>query len=410
MEKFKYLIVGGGVAGTTAAETIRKNDPDGTVAIVSEEPYPFYSRIMLSKPGFFLGKIPFDKIWLKNESWYEENKIALMKGKKAVNLDPENKILKLDDGTEIKYEKLLIAIGGCARKWNVPGADKDGVCYLRTLDDAKNIIEKIKTAKKAVMIGGGFISFELSHLFRETGLDVNLIIRKSYYWESLLDEDSGKMIEKALKDGGVKIFYNSEVKEVIGDQSVKGVLLKDDTKLDCDMIVCGIGVVCPYQVFKDCGLEVDKAILADEYLKTNLPDVWVAGDAAEYKDIILEERVIMGNWASAQKQGEVAGLNMVGKDEQFKFVSFYTTEAFGITIAFVGNVRPGENKKIIKRGSSDMNSYGRLIMMNDELVGATLINRTNELIPIKKLIENNIKVADKEKELSDPSFDLNKII
>lgn len=420
MEKLKYLIIGGGVAGTTAAETVRQKDPTGSVAIISDEPYRLYSRIMLSKPNFFLEKIPFEQIWLKSDAWYKENKIDFLGGKKAAALEPSKKILRLDDNTELGYEKLLLATGACPRPWKTVGSDKSGIFYLRTLDDGKAIIKAIKSAKRAVTIGGGFISFEISDLLRQAGIDVALIIRESHYWEPILDETSGRMIEKALEKGGVKIIRNSEVQEVLGDKAVKGVILKDGTEIPCEMIVCGIGVVCSVDWLKESGIKSNRGILANEYLETNLPDVWVAGDAAEFNDLILEEVVQLGNWVNAQEQGRIAGLNMTGSKEPFKFVSFYTTQGFGISIAFVGDVRPGESlprkaegetaRKIITRGSSDINSYAQLIVMGEELIGATLINRTQELGLITKLIENNIDVSMKDKELSDPNFDLNLLL
>ena len=221
-----YLIVGGGVAGTTAAETIRKIDPDGRIIIVSDEPHRFYSRIMLSKPNFFLGKLPFDQIWLKTEAWYAENNIDLITGRKAVRLDPREKIVELDDGTQLRYGKLLLAIGGSARAWNVSGTNKRGVFYLRTLDDAKAIMEVVKTATQGVAVGGGFISFEMCEMLRLAGIDVTLLLREQYYWSPLLDESSGRMIEEVLERGGVKILRNTEATEVSGEKSTEAVVLK----------------------------------------------------------------------------------------------------------------------------------------------------------------------------------------
>ena len=173
--KTHYLIIGGGVAGTTAAETIRSRDKEAGIAIVSDEPYRFYSRIMLSKPNFFLEKIPFDQVWLKKESWYADNNVAFISGKKAVRLDPQKKAVTLDDGAEVSYEKLLVAVGGAARKYDVPGSEKRNIFYVRTLDDAKAIIETVKHAKHAVTIGGGFVSFEMCEMLRMAGIAVTLI-------------------------------------------------------------------------------------------------------------------------------------------------------------------------------------------------------------------------------------------
>ncbi len=410
MEEINYLIIGGGVAGTTAAETIRKVDPSGSITIVSDEPYRFYSRILLSKPNFFLEKIPFDQIWLKTEAWYKDQNIHLIAGKKAVLLDGAGKTVMLDDGTKLKYQKLLLAVGGYARAWDVPGADKRGVFYLRTLDDAKAVIAAMKTAKRAVAIGGGFVSFEMCDMLRLAGLPVTLIIREPHYWDPILDELSGRMVEAALEQGGVKIFRNAEVAEMRGGDNVEGVTLKDGTEIPCELIIAGLGVFCPLDFAKEAGVLTNRGILANEYLETNVPDIWAAGDAAEFKDLILGGNVQLGNWVNAQMQGRIAGANMTGKREPFRLVSFYTTQGFGITIGFVGDIRPGADRTIIPRRSPETNSYARLIVKDGELVGATLINRAAELGAISKLIAENVKVSGREKDFANADIKLETLI
>ena len=405
-KKITYLIIGGGVAGTTAAETIRQNDPTGSCMIVSDEPYRLYSRIMLSKPNFFLEKIPFDRIWLKTEEWYTQNNITLTTGKKATKLDPQKKTITLDDGTEVAYEKLLLATGTCVRPWSIPGSDKEGVFYLRTLDHAKQIIAKVKSAKRAIVVGGGFIGFEMCDMLRLAGVDVTLILREPHYWSPLLDEKSGQMIEQALERGGVKIFRTTEVQEVKGNGHVEAAILKDDTELPCDMIVAGIGTYCPIEWTAGSGIKTNRGIVTDEYLATNLPDVWAAGDAAEFTDVIFGEQIQLGNWSNAQAQGKIAALNMCGKHELFKLVSFYVTQGFGITIAFAGDVRPAPEKEIIVRASADGRTHERILLKNDKVVGATLINGTSDLSSIAKLIEQGTDLSEKHTELSDPSFSL----
>lgn len=404
MQKIDYLIVGGGIAGTTAAETIRQNDKNSVIGIVSDEPYPLYSRVMLSKPDFITGKIPLEKIWLKNIDWYKENKIDLLAGKKAVKLDHSKKIVYLDDNTELQYGKLLLAIGGCARKWTIPGADKKGVLYLRVLDDAKALMEAIKSAKRVVLIGSGFISFEVCKLMRSLNLETTLVMREKYYLEPMVDEPSGRIIEKKLKENGVKIFYNSEVDEVIGKEKVEGVILKSGEKIPCEIVVVGIGTFCPFDWLKQAGIEINRGILTNEYLETNISNIWAAGDAAEFYHPIFEDNLQLGGWTGAQLQGKTAALNMLGKKEVFKWVPFYTTSAFIISITFAGDIRPLPDRTIIPRGKN--NSYGRIILKGNRIIGATLINRNQELQPILKLIENKIDVSRKQKELADPNFDI----
>lgn len=410
MQHYTYLIIGGGVAGTTAAETIRQLDAEGTIGIISDEPCRLYSRVMLSKPAFFLERIPFDTVWLKPESWYTEKRVDLLCGRRASGLDANAKTLALEDGSTIGYEKLLIATGGTVRYWDVEGANKKGIHYLRTLEHGKGIIAGIKTAKKAVTIGGGVISFEMAELLKMAGLEVTMIIREAHYWSPVLDDASGKMIEDTLTKSGISIIPNAEVEKILGEESVTGVVLKDGRVIECDMVICGIGIVCMQDWFKQAGLAVNRGILANEYLETNLPDVWTAGDIAEYNDIILEEQVQLGNWVNAREQGVTAGQNMAGRHEPFHFVSFYTTQGLGINIAFVGDVCPKPDRTYIERGSPETGSYGRLIVVGDELVGATLMNRTQELTAIAALIKNNVKVAGKETELGDPNFDLKSLI
>lgn len=414
MDKFKYLIVGGGVAGVTAAETIREHDKEGTIGLVNDEPYTLYSRVMLSKPGFFLEKIPFDSVWLKNQEWYQKNNVTFLGGKKAVGLDAVQKIVTLSAG-EVGYEKLLLATGVCARAWDVEGADKKGIYYLRTLEDAKKIIAGIKTAKKAITIGSGFISFEMSDLLRMAGLEVTAIYMEDHYWKQTLDEISGKMVEAALERMGVRLMRKSAVARVLGSDHVEGVVLKDGMPLACDMIVCGIGAYCAMDWVQKGGVAVNRGILANEFLETNVPDVWAAGDIAEFKDVIAEEVVQEGNWVNAHEQGRIAALNMAapvaGTPKQpFKFVSFYTTQGSGITIAFAGDVRPLADRTIVHRGSPEANSYARLLIVGKELVGATMINRTQELTTVTNLIRNNVDVSQKLEQLADTNFDLKTLL
>ena len=424
-------MIGGGVAGTTAAETLRQHDKDGSIAIVSDEPR-MYSRIMLSKPNFFLGKIPFDNVWLREEKWYIENKIEFIGDSLATKLDTKNKTVELNNGKVLQYEKLLLATGGEARPWPLEGSNKKGICYLRDLSEAKELIENVKTAKQAIAIGSGFVSFEMCEMMRLAGLEVTLIMREPYYWYPLLDEESAKMIEKALTEGGVKILRESEVSEILGDERIEGVILKNGEKIDCQLALIGIGLVCNLDWLKEEGIEINRGILSNEYLETNISDIYTAGDVAEFNYLVLGERVQLGNWVNAQMQGRTAANNMLASSsaeasagqskKEFKMVSFYTCIGFGLNIAMSGDVRvksqPSHEAtagkvecRVIKRGSPESGSFIRIIVdCNDEIIGATFINRTGDLMPINKLIEFNFKVTSHESELSDINFDLKTLL
>ncbi|TSC76052.1 MAG: FAD-dependent pyridine nucleotide-disulfide oxidoreductase [Parcubacteria group bacterium Gr01-1014_31] len=402
---YDYCIIGGGVAGTTAAETLRQRDAGATIAVVSDEPHRFYSRILLSKPNFFLGKIPFDQIWLKTLQWYRELKIDLLAGQRATAVDAAAHTVTLDGKKTLRYRKLLIATGAQAVPWPADGADKKGVLYLRTLDDAKQIIAAIKKAKRAVCVGSGFTSFEMCEMLTMAGLQVTLVMREPHYWDPLLDEQSGKMIEAALLSGGVKIHRNALVKTVDGRAKVSGVTLESGQNIPCEVIVAGVGAQPDLSWLQGSTVKTNRGILADEYLKTSAPDVYTAGDCAEFNDLILDEHVLLGNWVNAQMHGKLAAANMLGERQPFKLVSFYTAMGFGLTIAFAGDVR-SQGRQVITRGPQG-NTFARLIVdEHDELVGATFINRTNELASVCKLIEKNVKVSPIKDKLADPTVDL----
>lgn len=410
MKTVDYLIIGGGVAGITAAETLRENDPQASIHIVTAEHHQFYSRMMLSKPNFYLEKTPTDAVYLKPASWYTEHHIDTTIGHEAMGLDAQQKIITLDDGEQLKYGKVLLALGTAVRKWGIPGADKQGVMYLRTLDDAQKVIQSVKTAKHAVIVGGGFIAFEMCNLFQIAKIETTLLLRESYFWEPLLDPGSAGIIEGALVQHGVNIVHKTTADEVVGDDHVGAIVLSSGSQLATDMVIVGIGTECPMEWLKKAGVATHNGILANEYLETNIPGVYVAGDAAEYKDLILDENIQFGNWMNAHMHGKAAALNMLGQKHPFHDVSYYTAQAMGLSIAFVGDVRLVEGRTVITRGSATENALTRIILRDGQVEGATMVNRPQDLAPLKQIIEQDMPVEQYLKQLGDPSFDLQSLL
>lgn len=406
----QYVIIGGGVAGTTAAETIRRRDPEGSITIVSDEPYPFYSRVMLSKPDFFLGRIPEERIFLKKFPWYDEQRITLLKDVSATKLDLGRKTLTLSNGQELPYDKLLLATGSRVIRWTIPGADKQGIHYLRSLGDAKTLIADMNVAKRALAVGGGFISFEMCDLFRRKGLPTSVLVREPFFFGIVVDEPSGRIVEKAMKAGGVEIITDDEAVEVLGNERATGVKTKGGKTIDSDLLIVGIGTSCVPDFVRDGRVAVGRGIKANEYLETEALDVWAAGDCCEYHDILLEEDVGTGNWVHSQVQGRTAGMNMTAAKEPYRFVSFYASEGFGIAVAFVADPRPLPHREVIVRQPLDGNSRTRLLVEKSEVVGATLVGKASELAAIRQLIEKNVKVEPIRKQLADPSIDLKTLI
>ncbi|OGZ07852.1 MAG: hypothetical protein A3D65_04335 [Candidatus Lloydbacteria bacterium RIFCSPHIGHO2_02_FULL_50_13] len=418
--QYRFLIVGGGVAGTTASELLRKREPQATIGIVTDEPYRLYSRVLLSKPAFLTGVQHVDTAWLKTDQWYRENKIDLMVAVSAHELDPETKTVRLSNGDILGYEKLLLAIGTHSRPWYVPGRDKNGVHNLRTLDDAKGIIDDLAEGKKhAVMIGSSCVTYEVADILRSKGIEVTEIMRERYFWEPTLSKEEAEITEGRLVERGVTLLPETEVTELLGDAEVTGVVLKDKhtitcggdgRTINCDAVFAFIGIVLPVEWLTSSGIALEHGIVTNEFLETSLPDVYAAGDCARYKDTILEDSVIMGSWMNAVKHGEVAARNMLGDKKPFAMVSFHSSHGFGDMISFAGDGRMRPDREYIMRGSVAERKLGRIILRGDRIVGATMVNRTPELATLVKLISLKIDVSDKKAALADVNVDLKTLL
>lgn len=409
MKTVDYLIVGGGVAGATAAEVLRQHDHRGKIHILTAEPEQPYERKLLSKPAFFLGQAPFESVYMKPPDWFRRHHITLTIGHAAAKLDVKRKVVTADNGEMFSFRKLLIATGVLACPWEVPGANKKGVLHLRTLDDARHVITAVQAAKKAVVIGAGFIGYEMCHLLSSAGIPTTLIIRESYFWEPMLDRESGQMIEAALKRHGIRIVRQSVVDGVLGKTKVNAVQLNSGRRVATDLVMVGIGTKCPMQWVAGTGIECHRGILTNEYLQTTVPDVWAAGDVAEYKDLVLHETVQMGSWANAHLQGKAAALNMLGRRHPYHRVSFYIAQGFGLQLSFCGDIRVLPGREVIVRGRPNKSGYARIIMMDGRVEGATMINRPQDLEPLKRLIERGTSIRKHLDQLRDPSYDLRKI-
>jgi NAD(P)H-nitrite reductase large subunit len=406
-----YLIIGGGIAGTACAETLRKEDKNARIIIVSDEPHRLYSRVLLTKPNFFHGKIPFDRIFLKDEKWYEDQKIELWLGRRAASLDSDGHSVTLDNGEVIKYEKLLLAVGGHPRRLDVPGADKKGVHYLRNIDETKEIIEAVKNAKKGVAIGGGIIGFEMAEMMVLGGLDTSFVILGEHYRDNVLGTETAKAVEAAMEKEGVKILRQKKTVEILGDEHVTGLKFEDGSEVECDFVVIGIGNIVPSDFIKEAGIVVERGIKATAKLKTNKPDVYTAGDCAQFYDPLVDAELVQGNWANAQAQGQVAARNMMGHNEQYRYVSFFTTHGFGHAMTYVGDTRQDlEGREVIERGTPGDKGYGRIVIEDNQLTGALFLDSTTDVNVISKLIEKDVIIKDQKDFLADPDSDLNSIL
>lgn len=416
MVKKDYLIIGGGIAGTTAAEFIRMHDSSGSISIIMEEPEFLYSRVLL--PHVLRDQVPLERLYIRKEEHYKQKNIELIKGTRVNKVDTQKGEVELSNGEIIRYEKLLVASGVKVNRLDISGKDLKGVTYMRTVADVKQIKELMENAKNGVVIGGGFIGIEFAQTFVKFGIKTTVVMRDPYFWSHVIGENIGKLISQILQKNEVEIIAEDQPKEFVGKDILSQIKLKSGKSLLTDIVGVGIGVHMDLNYLKESGIEINKGVVTNEFLETNVENVWAAGDVAEFNDTLFDKHHTLGNWSNAAAQGKVAGPNMVvgwrppagGEREKFETVSAYTIGVFDNSFTFMGDPTSDKTTGLIERGLLRENKLGRIHIRGGVVTGAALLNLPTERRPIENLIKNRVNIEASKDKLADSSFDLNNLV
>ena len=325
------VIVGAGAAGGAAAEMLRREGYDGPVRLIGADEFLPYDRPNLSK-DYLAGTASEEWIPLRSADFYREQKIDTFTNTSVTAIDPQEKKVTLTDGRSLGYGALLLATGAEPVRLAIPGGDLPHVYYLRTLTDSRRIIDKAKNSKRAVVIGASFIGLEVAWSLRERKLEVAVVGKGSLPLEKVLGSELGTVIRETHEANGVK-FHLGRKPAAIQDRHVE---LDDGTKLDCDLVVLGIGVRPNTAIAKQAGIATDNGVLVDEFLKTNVPGIFAAGDIARWPDP-RAGRIRVEHWVVAQRQGQTAARNILGADEAFNLPPFFWSNHFDLHIHYVGH-------------------------------------------------------------------------
>lgn len=362
----KYLVIGSGVAGISGAAAIRQRDSEGRITVLTDEAYPFYTRIRL--PDFLAGRVAQEKLLLKKESWYEEQRIDLRLEQQAVAMDLAAGSVRTATGATFVFDRLLLATGGLSFVPPIAGADREGVFALRTLDDAIRIKSYAAQAKRVVVIGGGVLGLEAGNGLRLAGCQVTVV----EFFDRLLPrqtDPSGSALLKARLEGmGFGFVLPAVVEEILGDERVSGLRLADGRRLDCDLVIIAAGVRANLSLAREAGLAVDRGVLVDDRMCTSEPTVFAAGDLVQHRDITY------GIWPAAQQQGEVAGANMAGDNLRFTgMIPSNLLKVAGIDLFAVGDIDGEGRKEAIFHLDEEQGVYWKLVLDGDErLIGGIL--------------------------------------
>ncbi|MGD8244812.1 MAG: FAD-dependent oxidoreductase [Anaerolineae bacterium] len=410
MTEYKYIIVGGGLAGQRAAQGIRKVDTEGSVALVTAEPHVPYERPPLSK-GYLMGKEGLDAAYLQDDTWYDENGIALMKDLRVTEVDASGHVIALADGQELAYGKLLLATGGHAWRLPLAGADLDTVFTLRTIEDSDAIRSAAGTAERALVLGGSFVGSEVAASLTQMGLDVTMVFPESRLLERVVPEAFSDFLHGKFEGQGVRILNNTTPERLEGDGAVDQAVLSSGETLQVDMVVMGVGIRLNTELAEGAGLELTERgeVVVDEYLCTSDPDIYAAGDIAAWPDPTFERRLRVEHWDVARRQGLRAGRNMAGEQKLYTSLPYFFSDMFDLSFEVWGSLMSWD--RTVLRGGMGSSSYKLFYFREGSLVGVLTVGRLGDerkLIP--KLVKARLDYHNVADQLADEEFGLSALV
>jgi NAD(P)H-nitrite reductase large subunit len=405
----RYVIVGTGVTGVTAIDTLRTLEPSAEITLVGDDPHGFYSR-----PGiayYLNGEIPDKQVTIFSKKDWKMLKIRYVQGR-ATRLDPKKHELEIGTAGRLTYDRLLLATGSTAVPLSIPGKDLKGVVKLDDFEDTRHILSLARHAKSAVVVGGGIIAVELVEGLLARGLKVHYFLRGDRYWPNVLDEKESRLLEHRLAEDGVIIHYQTEAAEVLGKGGkVVGIRTTKGETIPCQVVAVGIGVKPRMELAKPAGLAIERGILTDETLQTSDPDIFAAGDVSQVHDPVSGQSIIDTLWHPALDKGKVAATNMTGRRSIYtRKLATNVLRLAGVMTTIIGAVGSGVDEDLVSvaRGSSetwhqlpntlslesseDVN-HVRLMIGEKTLVGALVMGDQKLSQPLQEMISSKVDVT-----------------
>ena len=391
----RFVVIGDGNAGATAAETLRDEKEDAEITVITDESEPLYNRIMLK--NFMKGNLPKKFTRVHDENWYEKRDINLNLETRVTEVNTEEKEVKTESGESFTYDKLLVATGGSPR--TLPfDEDYGNINYMWTMEDAENIKKSAEGSEEAVVIGGGLLGIDLAVAYAEHDCKTYYLIRESNWWDRGLDEEGADIIHRRLKEKGIEVMNESEAVDFnTEDGEVTATVLDNGEEIQCDAVGIAIG-----QKANSGIIDVEKndydMIKTDEFLETSAEGIYAAGNMVEYYSPVFERRTVNGSWDHSEEMGEAAARNMIRENEEFDYVNTYGVGHFDVQFLAIGD---WHGEPIQRKYGED--EYRRLFFDGDRLVGAVMIGYTKGQEKIKELIHEKESFEDREK-LLEKSF------
>jgi 3-phenylpropionate/trans-cinnamate dioxygenase ferredoxin reductase component len=401
-----FVIVGGGLAGAKAAETLRSEGFDGRVVLVAGEPEVPYERPPLSK-DYLLGKADRESPRVHAPGWYTDNGVELLTGVRATRLDPAAHRLALDTGEELGYAKLLLATGASARRLPVPGDELDGVRYLRTFADSDRLLADLAGGgRRVVVVGAGWIGLEVAAAARSHGNEVTVVEPQPTPLHAVLGPEMGAVFARLHRAHGVDLFTDTTVREFRGAAGrVESVATDAHAGLPADLVVVGVGAVPNVELAAAAGLEVENGVVTDHALRTSAPDVFAAGDVASSFHPLFGRYVRVEHWANALNGGPAAARSMLGRDVSYDRVPYFFTDQYDLGMEYSGLGGPADT--VVTRGDPDGGEFIAFWVHDGRVTAGMNVNVWDVAEPIQALVRmrRQVPVAS----LTDPDVPLERL-
>lgn len=376
MSSSKHIILGGGMVGGYAAKELAKSNlSSGDLTIISADDAFPYERPPLSK-GFLSGKDKEADILINPADWYSEQKIGVKRKTVIRDVDLKKRVLRAESGESFEFENLLLATGARAKRLECPGHDLRNVFYLRSLQDSKNIRDSAASAKRAAVIGGGFIGMEVAAVLAQKNIETTLIVREERVWSRVFTPAMSQFFERYYTARGVRLRKEAAVARLEGKERVSAAVLSSGEKIDCDMVVAGIGAAPVTEVLAKTGLETDNGVVVNEYLETNQAGVSAAGDVANYFDTLFGKRRRVEHWDNAVSQAQHWASLVRGERRPFVHVPYFFSDVFDLSYELWGDSEAAT--ETIVRGDANRSSFSVWWLKGNRLMAAFAMNRPDE--------------------------------
>lgn len=399
----RYLIIGNGVVGITAAQAIKKADAESEVHIYDAEPYLYYRRPQLWK--FIADQAEEKALYFRPAEWYAKQGITLHLGTRVTEIIPQSHALVLEDGSSVEYDRLLLAMGSRCFVPPINGVDKEGVFTLRSLDDAKAIKERAKQSKSAVIIGGGLLGLETGRAISELGLSVTVLETCPYLLPRQLDAAGAAVLQHCLEDQGFcSVMTDVQTSAILGDEQVTGVQLTDGTVVPADLVVISTGIRLRAELADQAGLNVNRGVLVDDQMNAGVPDIFAAGDVAVHNGRIY------GIIPAALEQAKIAAANMVelGSAHYHGTLPATSLKITGVSLTCLGEamIEASDSVSILRRSDPQNGLYTRVALQDGKIIGAILLGNQKNAMWFKRLMSMQRDISAYSEQLLDPEFDI----